>query len=237
MLAALRSRLTYANVMATIAVFVALGGSSVAAVSMHANSVGSGAIKNDSVRSRDVKDGALRGDDIKNKSIKGRDLVANSITSRTVKDHSLKALDFKAGQLPVGPRGPAGGAAPSTPVTEVQFRRDVNCEEHPGFFCFFTFNGGVSNLNGEYQPVGFYKDGSGIVHIQGSIESEDTGHHNIPLTAFYLPKGYRPAATRIFPSYNDGSYASVKISHDGEVLTSPPGNIAHLSLDGINFRP
>jgi hypothetical protein len=41
-LAAIRDRLTYANVVATIALFVALGGASYAAVALPANSVGSG---------------------------------------------------------------------------------------------------------------------------------------------------------------------------------------------------
>jgi hypothetical protein len=39
MLSALRARLTYANVMATVAVFVALGGSSYAAITLNKNSV------------------------------------------------------------------------------------------------------------------------------------------------------------------------------------------------------
>ena len=83
MLAKLRSRLTYANVMATAAVFIALGGTSFAAVKLSKNSVLSKHIRNGQVKSADVGDGSLR------------------------------ALDFGAGELPRGPQGDPGAPARS----------------------------------------------------------------------------------------------------------------------------
>jgi hypothetical protein len=74
----LRSGLTYANVMATIAVFVALGGGAYAALRVPKNSVGS------------------------------KQLKANAVNSSKVKNGSLLEGDFKAGQLPAGPQGPKG---------------------------------------------------------------------------------------------------------------------------------
>jgi hypothetical protein len=94
MLSKVRGRLTYANVMATIAVFVALGGTSVAAVSLKRNSVGTSQIKNSSVTSADVKNNSLSGSDI------------NSLTSK----------DFKGGQLPQGPQGAPGPQGPTGPA-------------------------------------------------------------------------------------------------------------------------
>jgi hypothetical protein len=79
----LRPRLTYANVMATVAVFVALGGSSYAAIE---------------ITGRQVRDGSLTGVDVKNGSLTGKD----------VKDRSLRARDFRAGGLPRGPQGLQG---------------------------------------------------------------------------------------------------------------------------------
>jgi hypothetical protein len=79
----LRTRLTYANVMATVAVFVALGGSSYAALR-----IGSGAIVDNSIRSSDIRNNQLRSID--------------------VHDQALLAKDFKAGQLPQGPKGDKG---------------------------------------------------------------------------------------------------------------------------------
>jgi hypothetical protein len=80
--------LTYANSMATAAVFVALGGSGYAAVRLSKNSVGSPQIRNGQVKSAD--------------------LARNAVTGGKVRDGSLLSADFKAGQLPAGPPGAAG---------------------------------------------------------------------------------------------------------------------------------
>ncbi len=73
-----RGRLTYANVMATVAVFMALGGIGWAATKLPKNSVGTKQIKKNAVKSAKVKNG------------------------------SLLSKDFKAGQIPSGARGPEG---------------------------------------------------------------------------------------------------------------------------------
>jgi hypothetical protein len=84
----IRSKLSYANVMATIAVFVALGGSSYAAIKITGNN---------------VKDGTLTGIDVKNSTLTGND----------VRNGSLSAADF-AGALPAaqGAQGPQGLQGP-----------------------------------------------------------------------------------------------------------------------------
>jgi hypothetical protein len=71
-----------------VALFVALGGVSYAAVSLPRNSVGSAQIRNGQV--------------------KNADLARNSVSSAKVKNGSLLASDFKVGQLPGGPPGPQG---------------------------------------------------------------------------------------------------------------------------------
>ena len=50
----IRPRLTYANVIATLALFVALGGASYAAVTLPRDSVGSGQVRDGSLRLRDL---------------------------------------------------------------------------------------------------------------------------------------------------------------------------------------
>ena len=42
-------------------------------------------------------------------------LKKSAVTSAKVKDHSLLAADFKAGQLPAGPQGPKGDPGPQGP--------------------------------------------------------------------------------------------------------------------------
>lgn len=59
MLSRLRARLTYANVIATVALFLALGGTSYAALKLPKNSVGSKQLKRNAVTSAKVKAGSL----------------------------------------------------------------------------------------------------------------------------------------------------------------------------------
>jgi hypothetical protein len=90
-----RPKLTYANVVASLALFVALGGTSYAVNELGKNSVTS---KN-----------------IAKEQVKAADIARNAITSPKVKDFSLLANDFKAGQLPAGPVGPKGDRGPTGP--------------------------------------------------------------------------------------------------------------------------
>src|SRR4051794_36903575 len=82
MLGKVRPHLSYANVIATLALFFALGGGAYAAISLPSNSVGS------------------------------KQLKANAVSSGKVKDGSLRSGDFKAGQLPQGTQGPQGARGP-----------------------------------------------------------------------------------------------------------------------------
>lgn len=91
----LQGHLTYANVLATLALFVALGGSSYAAIKL----------ANNSVTSKHIKNG----------QVGNADLAANAVTGAKVKNGSLLAGDFGAGQLPAGP--PGGKGDPGTPGT------------------------------------------------------------------------------------------------------------------------
>jgi hypothetical protein len=89
-------RVSYSNVMATIAVFIALGGTGVAAVSLSRNSVGSEQIRRGAVRTSDLHRSAVR--------------------SSKVKNGSLLAKDFALGQLPSGPKGDTGARGATGPA-------------------------------------------------------------------------------------------------------------------------
>jgi len=66
--------ITYANVTATLALVLALGGTSYAAAKLPKNSVSSKQIAANAVRSPDVKDGALTGADLGDGSLTGADV-------------------------------------------------------------------------------------------------------------------------------------------------------------------
>ena len=83
----LRGRLTFANVTALTALFVALGGSSYAAMR-----VGSEEIANNSVRGKDIRKGTVRGTDVRDGDLKGKDVRDRTISGADVKESSLGSV-------------------------------------------------------------------------------------------------------------------------------------------------
>jgi hypothetical protein len=85
-LARLRSRLSYANITATLALFIALGGTGYAAITLPRNSVGA----------KQIRSKAVRSSEIRNRAVKLRDIAR-------------PARNSLRGQQ--GPPGPAGAPA------------------------------------------------------------------------------------------------------------------------------
>ena len=72
--ATLRARLRYANVIASLALFIALGGTAAAAVTLGRDSVGSPQIRQDAVRSPEIVSGGVRSSEIRDEGIKFADV-------------------------------------------------------------------------------------------------------------------------------------------------------------------
>ncbi|HEX8103434.1 MAG TPA: hypothetical protein VF533_12530 [Solirubrobacteraceae bacterium] len=90
----MKQRLTYGNVMATVAMFIALGGTSYAAATISGKDV-----KNGSLTGKDVKNRSLTGTDVKNRSLKSADIKDEALTGSDVKDGSLSGTDLAAGTI------------------------------------------------------------------------------------------------------------------------------------------
>jgi hypothetical protein len=161
----LRPRLTYANVAATLALVLALGGGTVYAANQ---------LSKNSVRSKHIAKGA----------VKRPDLGRNAVTSPKVKDGGIKAADIAAGVIPkvqaqvtgsatAGPQGgidanttlplPLGGATTFTPRAG-----EVAALAAEGRFTIATANAGQSCqpavfllLNGEPTRVFVSPDSGG----------------------------------------------------------------------------
>lgn len=81
-----RARMTYANMVASLALFIALGGTGYAAITLPRNSVGSPEIKPRAVGSSEIRNGSIRSVD-----------VSNAARER-----------LRGQQGPAGPPGPSG---------------------------------------------------------------------------------------------------------------------------------
>lgn len=88
-------RLTYANVMSTLAVLLLLVGGGAAVAGVAKNSVTSKSVKNNSLTSKDLKDGV-------------------AVASSDVVDDSLTGTDIDESTFSTTPTGPAGGSLSGT---------------------------------------------------------------------------------------------------------------------------
>ncbi len=160
----LRSKLTYANVMATVAVFIALGGASYAATQLPKNSVGAKQLSKNAVTTAKVK--------------------KEAITAAKVKKGTLTGKQINLAKLGTVPSATHAASADSIPPAEPI--RLIGAPGQPGF------ENGATNFPSEgalgFQQAGFYKDAFGIVHLEGFVK-RGSG----PII-FNLPPGYRPAS-------------------------------------------
>jgi hypothetical protein len=112
MLSKLRPRLTYANVISSLCLFIVLGGSSYAAIALNENSI----------KSRHIANG----------QVKTSDLARNAVTTKKVRDASLLAQDFAPNQLPHGPKGDTGGTGGTGPQGPKGDKGDAGPQGIPG---------------------------------------------------------------------------------------------------------
>jgi hypothetical protein len=165
----MRPRLSYANVMATIAVFIALGGASYAALKLPKNSVGAKQLKKNSVTGAKIK--------------------KNAVTGAKVKDQSLTGKDIDLGKL-----GTVPSAQQANGLSGLEAVHLVGGPGEPVFENGSTNFGSEGQFT--YPPVGFYKDHEGIVHLVGAAKV-DTGPSFV--SVFTLPPGFRPGAGLSLP--------------------------------------
>jgi hypothetical protein len=102
-----RPRLTYANVTATLALFVALGGGAYAAATLPRNSVGT----------RQLKRGAVTTAKLHKRAVTNSKLRKNAVTSSKVRNNSLTGSDINESTL-----GAVPSAAIATGLAHVTYK-------------------------------------------------------------------------------------------------------------------
>jgi hypothetical protein len=83
---------SYANVIASLALFVALGGTGVAAVALDRDSVGSPQIRRDAVRSPEIATDAVRSPEISNGAVRSSEIRDASIRAADLSTFARRAL-------------------------------------------------------------------------------------------------------------------------------------------------
>lgn len=88
----LQKHLNYANVIASIALFVALGGTAVAAATLTRDSVGAPQIRKDAVRSPEIQKDAVRSPEIRADAVRSSEIRNESIEIADVAPRATRAL-------------------------------------------------------------------------------------------------------------------------------------------------
>ena len=147
-----------------------------------------------SIDKNDIKKNAVKSKQIKNGQVKKKDLAANSVNSAKIADGSVGPADLAKAEVThiVGQPG------------EPQFLNGG------GNDCIWASFDAIlpAELQGAFEPAGFYKDNAGRVHLSGAAVASDgpdgdlhCGGGNDPgndSSVFILPPEYRPAKTQYF---------------------------------------
>ncbi len=208
----LRKHLTYSNVGVTICLFLLLGtATAIAAGQLGKNTVGSKQLKKNSVTAAKIKKNAVTGAKIKKDAVTGAKV--NESTLGTVPSATL-----------------------ANSLSPMEATHIVGAPGEPGF------ENGSSNFavpGVQFNPVGFYKDHDGVVHLQGvAVVGKGTGVVSI----FTLPPGFRPAPGHIL-AFEQSLEDSAIVAGSNTVLEGLDlsGKVSGIeeelaNLEGITFR-
>jgi hypothetical protein len=214
----IRSKMTYANVISTLCLFLLVGGgAALAAGKLGKNSVGTKQIKNGAVTGAKIKKGTITGTQINLAKLGTVPSASNATTATT-----------------------AGTANALTPPEAIRL---VGSPGQPSFLdgtVNYPPQSGVT-----FRSVGFYKDHEGIVHLEGLAK---VGKEEKPIggLVFMLPAGYRPASGSVQTFPNAESEGSVvvfgsNVTYEGQNLEGDvyvtSGTESTANLSGITFRP
>jgi hypothetical protein len=208
-------------VVALIALLVALAGTGYAAVHLPRGSVGAKQLKKNAVTKAKIRESAVT---------QGK-IHKDAITGIKIKNHSILGKDIRIKSVSKVPSAAVADTANALGPTEPPHL--VGAAGEPEF-AEGAGNVGVQKGGALPQPVVFYKDHEGIVHLEGwAVTGKDSG-------VFTLPPGYRPASgiTQVFESGENpilifGSNTLVEGADvSGRVVTAG----ATAVLSGISFR-
>ena len=209
----MRPRLTYAHVMATIAVFIALGGASYAAVKIPKSSVGAKQLKNNAVVTAKVKKEAITGAKVKKGTLTGTQIDASTlgtVPSAQTANTATTATTLKAPE----PWHVVG--APGEPQFQSGWKNDPS-----------------------YNSAAFYKDQEGIVHLRGGVEGGTGSETVFQLPVGYRPLQGKQLRVPIAAGSDEASILVIESTNTAAEYVSGavyPVARTEFNLDGVSFR-
>jgi hypothetical protein len=156
---------------------------------------------------------------IKKKSLSGNRLKADTVTGNQVSESSL-------GNVPSATHAAKADLA-------VQADHAASADRVPATALTPYVYGSVWHQDpATTRAAGYRKDGSGFVHLQGSVAHVS----GVSIVMVVLPPGFRPADIISFPALTASGPGSLLIDSAGNVVLTG-GSTATVSLEGVTFYP
>jgi len=225
------------NLLGIVAIFVALGGTAVAAT-----------VAKNTVTSKSIKNGQIKGPDVKDESLTGVDIDESTFEAVQGSPGEQGIPGPRGERGPQGPPGPSTGPAggdlkgsyPNPTLKQPSAPTPAGLQNTSGSGIVCSPGGGWQDLNDELD-VAYYRDPYGRVHLQGMPTKCGNETFN---DIFTLPPGFRPAERQFQATLaGGGAYGGF-----GTVIVAPSGDVSagtgdfdastfgYMSLNGISFR-
>jgi Collagen triple helix repeat (20 copies) len=199
----MRKHLTYANVLASLALFIALGGSAIAAAHYIITSTSQ------------IKPSVLSS--LKKPGPKGA-TGARGATGPKGDRGEAGATGATGAPGPKGDAGETGGTSAPTIVGVKASSPDGDCQTTFDTFCSYTslshtpagfWNNPVKSIS----YLGYYVEPSGFIQFHGGVQFVPGPGASVPNTVMVLPPGHRPDAVVVLP------VIAIPVSDSGDLAT------------------
>lgn len=221
--------LSYANVMSTIAVFAALGGTAVAATQINGADIRDGSVagaklRANAVGTREVAQGSLTGRDLRRGAVGAAAIANGAIAERHLDARLRQQIAARGGAGATGPVGPAGPAGAAGPKGET----GPPGERGPAGESSLQGEAGPQGPTGPQGPAGRDGVGSGLAgwgyaaNTSGSAIAVILGGTGVTLPNAHLLRGVTAnGANDTFTVANTGTYRiSYAVRLTSELLVS-----------------
>jgi hypothetical protein len=199
-------RLTYANVMSSIAVFLVLGGATAFAASQ---------LGKNSVGTKQLKKNAVTASKIKKNAVTGKKIKKNAVTGAKVKDHSLTGSDIDLSKLGTVPDATHAGTADSV-ASVIPFSAGANEDQMVSLAKTSSFElMGICDINDTFDPPGVQFEDVGtsfVIYNRGAspafADTEDDDDFNLTTNQ------------GVIFNYDDNRDGGLAMSVDGHFLSA-----------------
>lgn len=180
----IRKRITYANVMSSIAVFLVLGGATAFAATkigtneLKGNSITTGKIKKEAVTKAKIKKGAIDSTKLADNSVTTSKIADNAVTNTKIADGAVTGNKIAGGTIS---RGSLGAVSKLIPQAYAYVKFDAKVE--PGF---------TENIsNGTHPATGKYCFDLAFtpVHAQATVQADGDSNDFASVNLAGLPGG------------------------------------------------